>query len=68
MGNVFEGECKQLMQQNSHKLNPPLYLSQLIEKHFRTPFCVYRVVKAIVESFLTFSYLLKKKPFLKMAE
>ena len=68
MGNVFETECKSFMDKGAHKLNPPLFLSQMIERMFRSPFVLYSAIKKVVAEYLTFTYLLKKKDFLKLAE
>jgi len=40
----------------------------MIEQYFRSPFVVYRAIKEIVDNYLTYSYLLKKKEFLILAE
>ena len=40
----------------------------MIEQNFRSPFVIYRAIKNIVEKYLTFSYLQKKKEFLQLAE
>ena len=60
MGNIFETECKNFLQQGVHKLNPPVYLSQMIEKQFRSPFYLYKTIKLVVDKYLNISYLLKK--------
>ena len=60
MGNVFETECVNLMRQNSHKLNPPAYLSQMISSQFRSPFCVYKAIKEVTQKRAVISYLFKK--------
>ena len=68
MGNIFETECKTFMAQGAQKLNPPLYLIQMVDKLFRSPFNVYKAIKEIVSKHLQYSFLLEKNGFLQLAQ
>ena len=68
MGNKFETECTQFLQQGAQKLNPPQYINHIVKKQFRSPFCVYKLIRHIIEKYLSFSYLMRKKEFLEMAQ
>ena len=68
MGNKFETECNTFLHSGSQKLNPPQYLNDIVDKLFRSPFQVYQLIKHLFDTWLNFSFLMRKKQFLELAE
>ena len=68
MGNEFEKECNAFIRGNARNLNPPNYLNPVIDRQFKHPHYVYQLIKRILTQWLSHSYLLNKKEFLKFSE
>lgn len=68
MGNSFEKESVSFRASCAQKLQPPIYISQLIQQRFRQPSQVHMFIKMMVEKYSRFSYLLSKKEFASLAE
>ena len=56
------------MHSSSQKIIPPQFVTDIIHKYFASPFQVYDLIKLLFTDYINFTFLLRKKEFLNLAE